>query len=97
MYRSLSTIWQIFPKGIWKVHKNFMWETIKVSFSLRQGGFAGGKGVPEDRGTPNDRDCKRQMACIGHLKYFSEETLGTPQEFSWILEKEMLISLTGPL
>ena len=54
-----------------------------MSFSLRQGGFAGGKGVPEDRGTPNDRDCTRQMACIGHLKYFSEETLGTPQEFSW--------------
>ena len=52
-----------------------------MSFSLRQGGFAGGKGVPEDRGTPNDRDCKRQMACIGHLKYFSEGHLEGPQEF----------------
>jgi hypothetical protein len=64
-----------------------LWETIKVKIAWKEDGFHGGKGISADRGKPKRPGYTRQTGSIDHIKYFSEETLGTPQEFSWVIEK----------
>ncbi len=54
-----------------------------MKITWKEDGFYGGKGISADRGKPKRPGYTRQTGSIDHIKYFSEETLGTPQEFSW--------------